>query len=432
MERPGAELPPGDAHHLVSTVTAAHPRRQAAIAFIVVTAVLDVMALGIVIPVLPKLIEGFTGSNAQAGFVNGVFVAIWAVMQFLCSPVIGAISDRYGRRPVVLISSAGLALDYVLIALAPNLWWLALARIVGGITTASFSTATAYLADITPPEGRAKAFGLIGAAWSGGFVLGPLLGGLLGEADPRTPFWVAAGIQAVVFAYGVFVLPESLAPEKRMAFSWARANPLGSLRLLRSHPELQGLAGVNFLLWFSHHVFTAVFVLYAGQRFGWGTMEVGFMLALVGVLDIIVQAFITGPAVKRHGDRNVMVVGLIGGAVGLAVMGLATTPVWFVASLLPNAMWGLAMPTLQSLMTRRVSESEQGQLQGANSSVQSIAGILSPLFFGWIYSQTSGDRPWVDLPGTAFVIAGLVLALSALLGWRVCLRESAATPAAAE
>lgn len=409
----------------------AHPRRQAAIAFIVVTAVLDVMALGIVIPVLPKLIEQFTGSNAQAGLINGVFVAIWAVMQFLCSPLIGAISDRYGRRPVVLISSAGLALDYVLLALAPDLWWLALARIIGGITTASFSTASAYLADVTPPEGRAKAFGIIGAAWSAGFVLGPLVGGVLGEMGGRTPFWAAAALQTIVFFYGLFVLPESLAPEKRMAFDWRRANPLGSLRLLSSHPELQGLAGVNFLLWFSHHVFTAVFVLYAAQRFGWGPGEVGGMLALVGALDIVVQAFITGPSVKRYGDRNVMVVGLIGGAVGLAVMGLATTPFGFIASLIPNAMWGLAMPTLQSLMTRRVSESEQGQLQGANSSVQSIAGILSPLFFGWIYSRTSGDRPVVDLPGTAFVIAAVVLALAALLGWRVCLRDrpTAAAPA---
>lgn len=408
---------------------AAHPRRQAAIAFIVVTAILDVMALGIVIPVLPHLIEQFTGSNAQAGLVNGLFVAIWAAMQFLCSPVIGAISDRFGRRPVVLISSAGLALDYVLLAVAPNLWWLALARIIGGITTASFSTATAYLADITPPEGRAKAFGLIGAAWSAGFVLGPLIGGLLGEGDPRTPFWVAAAIQGVVFLYGLFILPESLAPDKRMAFAWARANPVGSLRLLRSHPELGGLAGVNFLLWFSHHVFTAVFVLYAGERFGWGTREVGFTLALVGVLDVVVQAFVTGRAVKRYGDRRVMVVGLVGGAIGLAVMGLATTPVGFLLALLPNALWGLAMPTLQSLMTRRVSESEQGQLQGANSSVQSIAGILSPLFFGWLYSRTSGANAAIDLPGTAFVIAGAVLALSALVGWRLGAREPQPAPA---
>ncbi len=396
-----------------------HPRRQAAIAFILVTAVLDVMALGIVIPVLPQLIQEFTGSNARAGLINGLFVAGWAVMQFIFSPLIGSLSDRYGRRPIILISSAGLALDYVLVALAPNLWWLAAARIIGGITTASFSTASAYLADVTPPEGRAKAYGLIGAAWSAGFVAGPLLGGLLGEYSPRAPFWVAAALSGAAFLYGLLVLPESLAPDKRMPFSWKRANPLGSLRLLTSHPELKGLASVNFLLWFSHHVFTAVFVLYAAHRYGWGPGEVGLLLALSGGLDMIVQGLVTGRMVARYGDSRVMVVGLIGGAVGLAAMGAAPTGWWFAAALLPNALWGLSMPTLQSLMTRRVSESEQGQLQGANSSVQSIAGIASPLFFGWVYSMSIDGTHASAAAGVAFYIAAAVLLLSAVIGWRV-------------
>ena len=393
--------------------------RNAAIAFILVTAVLDVMALGIVIPVLPQLIQEFTGSNARAGFINGAFVALWAVMQFIFSPLIGSLSDRFGRRPIILISSAGLALDYVLVALAPNLWWLAAARIIGGITTASFSTASAYLADVTPPEGRAKAYGLIGAAWSAGFVAGPLLGGLLGDWSPRAPFWAAGALSAVAFVYGLFVLPESLAPDKRMAFSWKRANPVGSLRLLRSHPELTGLAGVNFLLWFAHHVFTAVFVLYAAYRYDWGPSQVGALLALTGVLDMIVQGLVTGRLVKRFGDANVMVLGLIGGAIGLAGMGAAPTGWWFVAAMFPNALWGLAMPTLQSLMTRRVSESEQGQLQGANASVQSIAGIASPLFFGWVYSMSIDGTHSTGASGVAFFLSAVVLAAAALIGWRI-------------
>lgn len=405
--------------------------RRAAIAFILVTAVLDVMALGIVIPVLPQLIQEFTGSNARAGLINGLFIAGWAVMQFVFSPLIGSLSDRYGRRPIILISSAGLAIDYVLVALAPNLWWLVVARIVGGITTASFSTASAYLADVTPPESRAKAYGLIGAAWSAGFVAGPLLGGLLGEYSARAPFWAAAALSAAAFAYGLFVLPESLPADKRMAFSWRRANPVGSLKLLRSHPELTGLASVNFLLWFAHHVFTAVFVLYAAYRYDWGPREVGLLLALVGGLDMVVQGLVTGRLVKVWGDSRVMVTGLIGGAIGLAGMGAAPSGLWFIAAMFPNALWGLSMPTLQSLMTRRVSESEQGQLQGANSSVQSIAGIMSPLFFGWVYSLSidGTHEPWAA--GIAFYLSAAVLALSAVIGWRVGMRPRGAQPAAA-
>jgi DHA1 family tetracycline resistance protein-like MFS transporter len=377
------------------------------------------MALGIVIPVLPQLIQEFTGSNARAGLINGVFIAGWAVMQFIFSPLIGSLSDRFGRRPIILISSAGLAVDYVLVALAPNLWWLVAARLLGGITTASFSTASAYLADVTPPEGRAKAYGLIGAAWSAGFVAGPLLGGVLGDWSLRAPFWAAAALSAAAFAYGLFVLPESLPADRRMPFSWRRANPLGSLKLLRSHPELSGLASVNFLLWFSHHVFTAVFVLYAAHRYQWGPSQVGLVLALVGVLDMVVQGLLTGRMVKRFGDARVMIIGLLGGAAGLAAMGAAPTGWWFIAAMLPNALWGLSMPTLQSLMTRRVSESEQGQLQGANSSVQSIAGIASPLFFGWVYSLSIDGSHGIGASGTPFFISAAVLLSAAVLGWRV-------------
>ena len=417
--------------------------QRAALAFIFVTAVLDIVAMGIIIPVLPGLIEDFVGSNARAGVINGVFVALWAGMQFVCSPIIGSLSDQYGRRPVILISCAGLAIDYVLMALAPDLWWLALGRIIAGITSSSFTTIYAYMADITAPEKRARAYGLIGAAFSGGFVLGPVLGGFLGEFGPRVPFWFAAALSGVAFLYGLFILPESLPVEKRMKFSWKRANPVGSLILLRRHPELSGLSIVNFLLYFAHHVFSAVFVLYAAWRYGWGPVEVGLLLALVGVLDMAVQGVFVGPVVKRLGDRATMVLGLAGGTVGIAAMGWAPDGLWFIAAMLPNALWGLAMPTLQSLMTRRVGEDEQGQLQGANMSVASIAGVASPLFFGWVYSFSVGEGAlatryrlaevlaaapdWVVArattalthPGLAFFLAAVVLLLAALIGWWV-------------
>jgi DHA1 family tetracycline resistance protein-like MFS transporter len=375
--------------------------------------------MGIIIPVLPGLIEDFVGSNARAGVINGVFVALWAGMQFICSPIIGSLSDQYGRRPVILISCAGLSLDYVLMAVAPDLWWLALGRIIAGITSSSFTTIYAYMADITAPEHRARAYGLIGAAFSGGFVLGPVLGGFLGEFGPRVPFWFAAGLSAAAFFYGLLVLPESLAVDKRMAFSWKRANPVGSLILLRRHPELSGLSIVNFLLYFAHHVFSAVFVLYAAWRYGWGPREVGLLLALVGVLDMVVQGGLVGPVVKRLGDRTTMVLGLVGGTVGIAAMGWAPDGRWFIAAMLPNALWGLAMPTLQSLMTRRVGEDEQGQLQGANMSVASIAGVMSPLFFGWVYSLSVGTDAILPMPGLSFYLAAVSLLLAALIGWWV-------------
>lgn len=399
-------------------------RRQAALSFIFVTAVLDIVAMGIIIPVLPSLIADYAGSEAAGGWMNGVFVALWAGMQFVASPIVGSLSDRYGRRPVILLSTAGLSADYVLMALAPNLWWLAIGRIVAGVTSSSFSTAFAYMADITPPEGRARAYGLIGAAFSGGFIAGPMIGGFLGEISPRAPFWFAAVLSGVAFLYGLFVLPESLSPDKRMPFAWRRANPFGALRLLRSHTELFGLAVVNFLLHFAHHVFSAVFVLYAGYRYGWGPWEVGMVLALVGALDMAVQGVLVAPAVKRFGDRAVMVFGLFGGAVGIACMGLAPTGLLFALAMIPNSLWGLAMPTLQSLMTRHVSESEQGQLQGANMSVASIAGVASPLFFGAVYALTVVPGSPVPLPGLALLIAALVLLAAALLGWSVARRAA--------
>jgi DHA1 family tetracycline resistance protein-like MFS transporter len=394
------------------------PRFSPAIGFILVTAALDVMAIGIIIPVLPALIVEFTGSDADAGLWNGIMVALWAGMQFLFSPVIGSLSDRYGRRPVILISALGLTADFALMAVAPNLWWLAVGRILGGITSSSFTTTFAYMADITPPEQRSRAYGLIGAAYSAGFVAGPVIGGFLGELGPRVPFWAAADLALVAFVYGLLVIPESLKPELRMPFSWRRANPVGSLKLLRSHPDLAGLAWVYFIIYVAHNVFAAVFVLYAGYRFGWSIWAIGMSLALWGVLDILAQAVLVGPVVRRIGDRATMIFGLGLGAVGLVVLGLAADETVFILGIFVSAMWAFAMPTIQSLMTQRVSESEQGQLQGANQSVASIASVAAPIFFGWIYARSVGAAPAIPHPGAAFLIAGLVLALAVPIALR--------------
>ena len=404
--------------------TRPHQHFTPALGFILVTAALDVMAMGIVIPVLPILVEEFTGSNAQAGIYNGLFVAIWAGMQFLCSPVIGSLSDRYGRRPVILISAAGLAVDFALMAIAPNLWWLALARVLGGITSSSFTTCFAYMADITPPEARSRAYGLIGAAFSAGFIAGPLVGGMLGEFGPRVPFWAAAALGGVAFLYGLAVLPESLPAERRMSFSWRRASPFGALKLLRTHPELSGLAGVYFILYFAHHVFASVFVLYAGYRYGWSTWEVGLALALWGVLDVIIQAVAVGPIVGRIGDRRAMVIGLYFGAFGHAGMALAPDGWSFVAAIVVSSVWGLSQPTLLALQTRRVSEREQGQLQGANMSVASLSGVIAPVVFGGVYAVTVGRDALLDAPGAAFALSAIIMLGGAVIGARVARRAS--------
>lgn len=396
--------------------------RGPATAFILVTAMLDVMAMGLVIPVLPILVEQFAGRADTAGLWNGLLVALWAVMQFVCSPLIGSLSDRYGRRPVILISVAGQTADWTLMALAPDLVWLAIGRMIGGATSASFTAVYAYMADITPPEDRSRAYGLIGAAFSLGFVGGPALGGVLGVFGPRTPFWVAAALSALAFLYGLVVLPESLPPERRMPFAWRRANPLGAFRLLTRHRELGGLSIVNFLLYFAHHVFSAVYVLYAAMRHDLTTFQTGLLLAAAGGLDMIVQGLLVARVSRRLGDRMTMTIGLVCGALGLALMGLADTPLLFALTLVPCALWGLAMPTILALMTRHVSEREQGQLQGASNSVGSVAGIVSPLFFGWLYGVSA--LAW---PGLSFMVAAGVLLAAALLGMVLTAREARLT-----
>ncbi|HET9693386.1 MAG TPA: TCR/Tet family MFS transporter [Steroidobacteraceae bacterium] len=390
--------------------------RRAALAFIFVTVVLDMLALGMIIPVLPHLIEDLLGGDTvRAAGMVGIFGSVWAVMQFVSMPVMGGLSDRFGRRPVILLSNLGLGLDYVLMALAPNLRWLFVGRVISGVTAASISTAMAYVADVTPAERRAKSYGLVGMAFGIGFVLGPALGGVLGSIDPRLPFWAAAVASLANAAYGFFVLPESLPPERRRAFDWRRANPVGSLKFLRAHREITGLAGAAFLSNVAHAVLPAVFVLYAAYRYGWDEKTVGLSLAVVGASSAAVQGALVGPLVRRFGERAVLLAGLLAGAIGFGVYAWAPTGVLFLAGIPIVALWGLAGPTAQGLMTRHVAANVQGELQGAMGSLQGIATMIGPVTFATIFAWSIGAGAGWHFPGAAYTVAGLLLAASALI-----------------
>jgi len=403
---------------MTEALSLATPRR-AALVFIFVTVLLDMLALGMIIPVLPKLVENFlAGDTARAAEIFGLFGTAWAMMQFLFSPVLGALSDRFGRRPVILLSNFGTGADYLLMALAPTLGWLFVGRVISGITAASVSTGFAYIADVTPPEKRAASFGMIGAAFGLGFILGPAVGGLLGSVGPRMPFWCAAAVSLLNAMYGYFVLPESLSTERRSTFSWRRANPIGSLKLLRSHPELAGLAMANFLANVAHVVLPSTFVLYAGYRYGWDETAVGMTLAGVGACALAVQVALVGRFVARFGERIALLVGVLCGAVGLFIYGWAPTGALFCAGIPVMALWGLANPAAQGLMTRRVGPSEQGELQGANSSIMGIASLIGPGMFTQTFALAIGSaRSW-NVPGAPFLLAGSLLVGSALLAWR--------------
>ena len=394
-------------------------KRSAAFVFIFITILFDMMALGLIIPILPKLIASFVNDDAAAAAeVFGVFGTVWALMQFFFSPLLGMMSDRFGRRPVVLLSNLGLGLDYVLMALAPSLAWLFVGRVISGITSASISTAFAYLTDITAPEKRAAAFGKVGAAFGAGFVLGPAIGGLLGGLHPRLPFVVAAVLGLANFLYGLFVLPESLPAERRAAFSWGRANPIGALRLLGSTPALATLSIVYFLGQVAHVVLPSMYVLYASYRYGWDTTRVGLSLALVGVCSMVVQVGVVGPFVKRYGERMALITGLSFGTIGFLITGLS--PIGYLSLLgIPFlSLWGLANPATQALMTRHVAPTEQGRLQGANSSAQSIAQLIGPAIFTLTYAYFIKPGAFT-LPGAPFVLAAMMLGAAMLVAVRV-------------
>ncbi|WP_049621018.1 TCR/Tet family MFS transporter [Frateuria defendens] len=403
-----------------TTTTITEPRRRAAVAFIFVTILLDMLAFGVVIPVLPHLIQQLSGGGlAEAAWWVGVFSAVFALVQFVFSPVQGALSDRYGRRPVILISNLGLAIDFVILALAPTLWLLFVARVVLGITAASFTTANAYIADITPKEQRAAAYGMLGGAFGLGFIVGPGLGGFLGDISLRLPFWVSAGLALCNFLYGFFVLPESLPSERRTPrFELHSAHPLGSLKLLKRYPQVLELAVVMFLVYLAHYVLQTTFVLYADYRYHWGAQAVGFVLMLVGACDGSVQAFLTGRLAPRYGERRVLLAGMACGVGAFLLMGLAGTGWVFLLGVPLMALWGLSGPPIQSIMTHQVDPTEQGRLQGAITSLGSFAGIFGPYLFAQVFAWSiAPGAPW-HLPGLPFVLAAvLLLAGYAIAAW---------------
>jgi MFS transporter, DHA1 family, tetracycline resistance protein len=398
-------------------MSAAAPSRQrAAIAFVMVTVFLDMLAMSIIIPVLPRLVLDFSGGNtAAAAGVLGIFGTAWNLMQFAFSPVLGALSDRFGRRPVILLSNFGLGLDYVLMALAPGLALLFVGRLISGITAASFATAGAYIADISPPERRAAGFGLLNVAFGVGFVLGPALGGLLGGFDPRLPFWVAAGLSLLNGLYGFAVLPESLPRDRRAGFAWRRANPISALYLLGRQRQLLGIAVVLFLFFLAQQSLMAVFVLHATYRYHWPSGTVGLALAGFGLCAALIGGFLVRPVAKRCGERRTMLMGLVCATIGFASFGLADNPVVAWIGLPVLSLMGLVGPAAQAIMTRLVPGDEQGRLQGAVSSIMSMAGLLGPgLFTNVFAAAVSTDAAW-RLPGAPYFVAAAIMATALLL-----------------
>lgn len=407
---------------------AAPTASRAAVAFIFITLTLDVLAMGVIIPVLPELIEDFmAGAEADAVRIGAWMGFVWAFMQFIFTPIQGALSDRFGRRPVLLISMTGLGLDYILMALAPNLWWLFVGRAISGMTAASFGTANAYIADITPVEKRSAAYGLMGAAFGIGFVLGPLLGGQAGNIDPRLPFWIAAALSLANAAYGYFILPESLPPERRTKhFSLARANPLGSFRLLASSTQLAGLATAQFLYMIGHNVYPAVFVWFTKYRYGWDETMNGWALALVGVMSIVVQGGLVGPVVKALGERRAILTGLSFGIAGFLLYAFGEASLWVWIAIPVAALWGFYGPAAQTLMTQRVDPSQQGQLQGALGSLMGVASIIAPILYPNVLAaaiEAKDAAPGWPLLGAPFFVAAALLIAALIVAERVTRRR---------
>ena len=392
---------------------------RAALVFIFATVLFDTLGFGIIIPVFPHLVEAFVGDQARAGVVLGVFNATWALMQFIFAPLLGALSDKFGRRPVLILSALGLGIDYVIMALAPNLTWLFVGRIVSGITSASFTVSFAYVADTVPGEKRAGAYGMIGSIWGVGFIVGPAVGGILGAIGPRYPFWGAAVLSIASAFYGLAVLPESLSLANRRPVSLRTANPVGGLLLIiRGRRGLGGFLTVNFLNFLAFQVLPTVYVLYAGYRYGWGTTLVGLALALVGACNIIVQGLLVRRVVARFGERITLLIGLVSGIAGFVVWGLATTPLIFMIAIIFYAPIGFVQPAVQGLMTRRVGPSEQGALQGINGSIMALTGILGPLIFGSLYAYFISE-PKFNLEGAPFLLAALLMVGSLILAVKV-------------
>ena len=398
--------------------------RKAAIGFIFITLLIDVMGWGLIIPVMPKLISQLKGIPVNEASPHGAWlIAAYAITQFVFAPVVGNLSDQYGRRPILLTSLLGFGIDYIVLALAPDYGWLFFGRVVAGITGASFTTASAYIADISTPDTRAKNFGMIGAAFGLGFVIGPALGGLLAGLGTRAPFYAAAGLCLLNALYGYFILPESLKKENRRPFSWKKANPFGSLQFLKNTKGIGALAICYFLIYLAAQSVQGNWSFFTIYRFGWKEGMVGISLAAVGVLVAAVQGGLTRVINPKLGDEKSIYLGLSLYAVGLALFAFATTGWMMFVFLLPYCFGGIAGPSLQSTLAAHVPPNQQGALQGALTSLMSLTTIFGPLLMNNLFEFFTTDKAPFLFPGISFLLGSVLMLLAVGIAWKVLSRE---------
>jgi DHA1 family tetracycline resistance protein-like MFS transporter len=401
-----------------------------ALAFIAVTLLLDTIGFGLIMPVYPRLLVELTGESLGRAAVYGGWLGfVFAAMQFVCAPILGNLSDRYGRRRVLLFAIGSLGIDYIIMGFAPTLAWLFVGRAIAGAAGASFTPAYAYVADISPPEKRAQNFGVVGAAFGIGFIIGPAIGGLLGTLGPRAPFFAAAALSLINFCYGFFVLPESLPPERRRAFQWRRANPLGTLTQMRKHPVVFGVLGALFLWSLGNQVMPSTWAFYTKLRFGWSEAMIGASFAAVGVVMASSQAIVMRRLVPRLGERRSAMMGIISGAIGYTGFGLATASWMMFAMLVSWFLAAIVMPTMNAFMSHRISPDAQGELQGAVASLFSLAAIIGPPIMTHLFARFTSPESSIHLPGAAF-LAAAVLAIGCLVLFWLSTREPATEPGA--
>ncbi|WP_258100509.1 TCR/Tet family MFS transporter [Marinoscillum pacificum] len=393
--------------------------RKAAIGFVLITVLIDVIGVGIILPVVPALIKELTGgSTSDASIYGGWLMFAYAFMQFICAPIVGALSDQYGRRPVLLLSLFGFGLDYILAGFAPTIGWLFVARVVAGVTGASFTTANAYIADVSEPEKRSQNFGMVGAAFGLGFIIGPLIGGVLGEYGPRVPFFAAAGLVMVNWLYGYFVLPESLSKENRRPFTWKRANPWGTLMQLKKYPIVTGLLVSLVLVYIAAHATQSTWTYFTIEKFGWGEAEVGYSLAFVGLMIALVQGVGIRPIINKIGQAKGVYVGLAFNCLGFILIAMSSTGWMLYLVLIPYAFGGIAGPSLQGLMSNSVPANEQGELQGGLTSLMSLTTVVGPPLMTNIFGYFTDASIEYYIPSAPFYLASLLSFVAMIMAYR--------------
>lgn len=392
---------------------------KSAISFIFLTLLIDITGLGIIIPVVPKLITELTGEGLSiASEYGGWLTFTYAIMQFVCAPILGNLSDRYGRRPVLLIALFGLGIDYLFLAFAPNIFWLFVGRLIAGIAGASFTTATAYIADISTPDKRAQNFGMVGAAFGIGFIIGPVLGGFLGQYGSRIPFIAAAVLSLLNFLYGYFILPESLPKTKRRAFEWKNANPIKSVVRLKRYPQVLGLVGALILVYLAGHAIQSVWTYYNMYKFGWNETLVGYSLGFIGLMVALVQGGLIRIAIPKLGQEKSLYIGLALYSLGYLLFAFATESWMMFAFMIPYSLGGIAGPALQGIISTHVPDNEQGELQGTLTSMMSLTSIVGPLFMTHLFANFSGKGAILEFPGAPFLVGSVLFLFSSIWAYR--------------